>query len=162
MTIFKVMFLRFYGKANPVKKSNIQSKKAPQKQKLLSRKRLEKDDSIRKSYISVSINEESSPIIPKKDQKTENRFYLESLNSIDNSLDPIFVSKIWTSYQRQKFNCSTKRDHDYAKSRSNSIKFLNQLSSKLGFLSLLPDYSIPPLNRRMASLTPPTRLPFSY
>jgi hypothetical protein len=162
MTLFRNMILRFYGKANPVKKSTLQTKKAPQKQKLLSKKRFEKNDLVRKPHPSISINEENFPIIPIKDLKTENRFYLKDLKSDDKSLDPFFVSKIWTSYQRQKFNNSTKRDHEYAKSRGNSIKFLGKLSSKLGFLSVIPDYSIAPLNRRMASLTPPTRLPFNY
>jgi hypothetical protein len=158
---FKPAIWRFYGKANPVKKSTIQSKQAPQKQKFLSRKKPEKDDLSRKPLKSIDINESSPPIITIRDSVTENRFCLRNFE-YNSDIDPIFVSKIWSSYQRQIFNDSTKRDNDYANSRRNAIKFLLKLSTKLGIISQRPDYSLAPLNRRMATLTPPTRLPFIY
>src|SRR5258708_7029220 len=109
-----------------------------QKNPSLKTRKLDKEDALRKPFRSVAINDQSPPIIPLMDSKTENRFFLKELECKIN-IDPIFVSKIWSSYQRQKFNDSTRNDSDYAKSRRDSIKFLTKLSAKLGIISRIPD-----------------------
>lgn len=159
---------RFYGKANPLKKTNPSQKlAAPQKQRLLSRKKVDTPKKFGSTHqrnevdIGEYLRRKTAPIAFNPDPHIDNRFNLSNINRIK-GLNVVDIAKTWTMYKRKTLHQRTKAEYEIALSRDRALLALNQISRKLAAISLIHDYSSPPTNRRMATLTKPLRLPFTY
>ncbi len=161
---------RFYGKANPLKKTNPSQKAAaPQKQRLLSRKKTEGaaektvGTNQRKDVkpISEFLAKKTPPIELQPDQHVENRFNISNLVR-QKGYNVVDIAKSWTMYKRKVLNERTSVEHAIALTRDKSVSALASISKKLAMISVSHDYSLPPTSRRIATYTKPLRLPFIY
>lgn len=160
--------IRFYGKANPLKKSSALQKVAvPQKQRLLSRKKQPSTEITgsrahpTNEDIGRNLLRKTEPIDIVPDLHVENRFNLTKLNR-QKGLNVVDIAKTWTTYQRRELTQRTKVEHEMAVSRDRAVMALEIISRKLAKISVLHEYDLPPTNRRLATLTRPSRLPFIY